>query len=106
LAAQVSLGERLVVLKVTPCDAEEHLSLGRVQHTHIVPLYSVQDYPAQGLRALCMPYFGGAALSALLADLQGLPPARRTGQALLDVLDRARPEATAIGGPARQSLAR
>ena len=49
LASQLSLGDRPVVLKLTPCDAHEHLWLARLQHTHIVPLYSVQDHPARGL---------------------------------------------------------
>src|SRR5262249_44518558 len=123
LASQLSLGDRPVVLKLTPCEAGEHLSLARLQHTHIVPLYSVQDHPARGLRALCMPYFGGATLARLLEALRGQPPARRTGQDLLDALDRAQAAAplvppappplppppagggVRVKGPARQTLA-
>src|SRR5262249_30537180 len=82
-----SLGDRPVVLKLTPCEAHEHLSLARLQHTHIVPLYSAQDHLDRGLRVLCMPYFGGATLARLLAALRTRPPARRTGQDLLDALD-------------------
>jgi serine/threonine protein kinase/Tfp pilus assembly protein PilF len=89
LASQLSLGDRPVVLKLTPAEAGEHLSLARLQHTHIVPLYSVQDYPDRGLRALCMPYFGGATLEQVLGVLHPLPPAARTGQDLLDALDQA-----------------
>ncbi len=89
LARQQSLGGRPVVLKLTPREAGEHLSLARLQHTHIVPLYCVQDDPARGLRALCMPYFGGTTLAQLLETLGLLPPALRTGQDLLNVLDRA-----------------
>jgi serine/threonine protein kinase len=88
LASQLSLGSRPVVLKVTPLEAHEHLSLARLQHTHIVPLYSAQDQPARGLRTLCMPYFGGATLAQLLEALQPQAPAQRTGQHLLDALDR------------------
>src|SRR5439155_8334599 len=66
LASQLSLGDRPVVLKLAPCEADEHLSLARLQHTHIVPLYSIQDHAARGLRALCMPYFGGGTLAQLL----------------------------------------
>src|SRR5207244_262672 len=43
---------------------------------------------ARGLRALCMPFFGGATLDRLLQALRPRPPARRTGQDLLDALDR------------------
>jgi hypothetical protein len=111
LASQLSLGDRPVVLKLTPCEAGEHLSLARLQHTHIVPLYSVQDDPVRGLRALCMPYFGGVTPARLLEALRPRPPARRTGQDLLDVLDRAATGTwpSTIGnwpGPARQFLAR
>ncbi len=38
LATQPSLSYRHVVLKVTPDDHLEHLSLARLQHTHIMPL--------------------------------------------------------------------
>jgi serine/threonine protein kinase len=109
LAQQLSLADRPVVLKLTPPDGREHLSLARLQHTFIVPLHSAQDYPAQGLRALCMPYFGGATLAHVLDGLRGQSPARRTGQALLEALDQAQaraPLSPAGRGPARAALAR
>lgn len=65
LATQRSLGGRPVVLKLSPIDGREHLSLARLQHTHIVPLYSVHEFPAFGLRGLCLPYFGGVTLDRL-----------------------------------------
>ncbi len=79
LAAQSALADRPVVLKLVPRGGDEHLSLARLQHSHIVPLYSVEDDPARGLRALCMPYFGGTTLARLLEALGGLPPGRRAG---------------------------
>ena len=88
LAAQPALADRPVVLKVTPREHEEHLSLARLQHTHIVPLYSAQSFPDRGLRALCMPYLGGANLAQILARLADLPAGRRRGRDLLRVLDR------------------
>ena len=45
LAVQCSLGDRPVVLKITSRGGEEHLSLARLQHTHIVPLLSVLEEP-------------------------------------------------------------
>ena len=60
---RAALADRLVVLKVISDDQEEHLRLARLQHTHIVPLYSEQTFPDRGLRALCMPYLGGASLA-------------------------------------------
>ncbi len=108
LASQLSLGDRPVVVKLGPAEAREHLSLARLQHTHIVPLYSVQDHPSRGLRSLCMPYFGGGTLAQVLEALRTRPPARRTGQLLVDALDRAQaaaPVVAAARGPARHALA-
>ena len=87
LAAQPSLADRPVVLKVTPREHDEHLSLARLQHTHIVPLYSAQAFPDRGLRALCMPYLGGANLAQILAALADIPADRRRGRDLLRALD-------------------
>ena len=86
LAAQPSLSYRQVVLKVTTDDHGEHLSLARLQHTHIMPLYSEHEFPARRLRALCMPYLGGTTLARILAALNRVPADRRSGQSLLDVL--------------------
>jgi serine/threonine protein kinase len=108
LAQQRCLGDRPVVLKLTPAEAREHLALARLQHTHIVPLYSIQDHAGRGLRALCMPYFGGATLDRVLAALPA-PPGRRTGQDLLDALDRTQAGGPVIAParvPARRLLAR
>jgi serine/threonine protein kinase/Tfp pilus assembly protein PilF len=85
-ATQGSLGGRTVVLKLTRRGGREHLSLARVQHTHIVPLYSVHDLPEHGLCALCMPYFGGATLATLLSSVETLSPACRTGNDLATAL--------------------
>src|SRR5262249_56482551 len=73
LATQPALADRPVVLKLVPLLGREHLSLARLQHTHVVPLFSVQDFPDRLLRALCLPYFGGASLAALLASIRVLP---------------------------------
>ncbi len=88
LAAQQSLSNRRVVLKLVAPEACEHLLLARLQHTHIVPLYSVEHDPARNLRALCMPYFGGATLARLLELMQSVRPIRRVGRDLLAALDR------------------
>jgi serine/threonine protein kinase/tetratricopeptide (TPR) repeat protein len=107
LATQPALADRPVVLKVTPCSGREHLSLARLQHSHIVPLYSAQDDPARNLRALCMPYFGGATLLRVLELLQDHPPSRRAGRLVLDALQRAQrsaPVSVPVAGPACQFL--
>jgi serine/threonine protein kinase len=107
LATQPTLGDRPVVLKFTPCRGREHLSLARLQHTGIVPLYFAQDDPASNLRTLCMPYFGGMTLAELLEALYGIPPAQRTGAHLLEALDQAQqaaPVKLPAKGPFRQAL--
>jgi serine/threonine protein kinase/lipoprotein NlpI len=108
LAAQAALADRPVVLKVTPRDGHEHLALARLQHTHIMPLYSSQEDTVRNLRAMCMPYFGGATLAQLLKWLEETSPEQRTGQLLLDLL-RQPPAAGAVAlpleGPACRLLA-
>src|SRR5262249_25754926 len=108
LATQRSLADRPIVLKCTPLTGQEHLSLARLQHTHIVPLYSVQDDGDSHLRVLCMPYFGGARLARVLRALRDVPLARRCGRDLLNALDQAEPKTRVnfpLAGPARQWLA-
>lgn len=103
-ATQTSLGDRPVVLKITSRSGKEHLALARLQHTHIVPLLSVVDDPARNMRVICMPYFGGLSLAAILETLKDQPLDGRTGQHILDVLDQARAQA-AIALPASRDPA-
>jgi serine/threonine protein kinase/Flp pilus assembly protein TadD len=109
LATQPTLADRSVVLKVTQRQDLEFLSLARLQHTHIIPLHGVHDFPSRNLRALCQPYLGGATLARLLTDLRPILPARRTGRALVEALDTAAREhprpRVGNGGP-RTALAR
>lgn len=79
LAVQPSLASRPVALKVVPAANDEHLSLARLQHTYIVPLYSEHEMIDLGLRALCMPYLGGASLDRVLEKLGGIAPEDRSG---------------------------
>jgi serine/threonine protein kinase len=88
LATQPALVDRPVVLKLTPCRGGEHLSLARLQHTGIVPLYFVHDEPTRNVRTLCMPYFGCVTLARLLEELRSVPLGKRTGADIVDVLDR------------------
>src|SRR5437879_10410118 len=93
LARERALGDRPIVLKVTHCRGQEHLSLARLQHTHIVPLYFAQEDPDKDHRVLCMPYFGTVTLASMLIALKEKPSEERTGADMLAVLDRARSEA-------------
>jgi serine/threonine protein kinase/tetratricopeptide (TPR) repeat protein len=105
VATQTKLAERPVVLKITALDdaqvdggiglggagggggTPEHLSLARLQHTNIVPLYSVTDDLSRGVRVLCMPYFGRATIASLIERLADVPLVERTGRHVLDVID-------------------
>ena len=91
LASEPDLADRLVVLKVIPADQDEHLSLARFQHTHIIPLFSEQTFADRGLRALCMPYLGGTSLARLLEMLAPIPVEQRRGRHLLEALSRIHP---------------
>ncbi|MEO6436985.1 MAG: tetratricopeptide repeat protein, partial [Tepidisphaeraceae bacterium] len=90
--------DRPVVLKITPLDGEggdrggdggEHLSLARLQHTNIVPLYAVIGDAKRSVRILCMPFFGRATLAWLLESLAGVPLHARSGRHVVDAIDRA-----------------
>jgi serine/threonine protein kinase len=109
LASDPDLGDRPVVLKLTPRGLDEHVSLARLQHTHIVPLYAAPEFPAQGLRALCMPFLGGASLDRVLDEIRAHPGDRPDGRAIVAAIDRAQeglPVAVDSGGPACRVLAR
>jgi serine/threonine protein kinase/lipoprotein NlpI len=66
LAEQVELAGRPVVVKVSAAEGTEPQTLAQLQHTHIVPIYSQHENAAAGVRAVCMPFFGGASLSRVL----------------------------------------
>ncbi len=87
LAEQKSLAGRLVALKVSRAEGDEPQLLARLQHTHIVPIHSVFDDPATGLRLMCMPYLGGANLSQVLDRAVSRGSTRATGRELVDALD-------------------
>ena len=89
LAEQPALSDRTVVVKFTAGGGAEHLSLARLQHTGIMPLYLVQDFPERNLRALCMPHLGGISLLRMLEAVAEEPIARRSGQSLVAALERA-----------------
>ncbi len=88
LAEEVNLGRRLVALKVSRAEGDEPRVLARLQHAHIVPVHSVLDEPATGLRLLCMPFFGGANLAQLLQEAWGLTHTQATGRSLVEALDQ------------------
>jgi serine/threonine protein kinase/Flp pilus assembly protein TadD len=83
LAQQGDLANRSVVLKVSPTSDDESQALAQLQHTNIVPIYSV--HRAGSLQAVCMPYFGATTLANVLKDMEGreLP---RSGKDLVSTI--------------------
>lgn len=72
LARQPDLASRLVVLKVSGRLNAEADKLARLQHTNIVPVYSVHrgEGPDENY-AICMPYLGSLTLADLLLLFEG-----------------------------------
>ncbi len=70
LAIQIDIGERLVVLKLSPNHAAETEALGRLIHPNIVPIHSVARDEERGLSVLCMPYLGLATLFDVVSSNQ------------------------------------
>ena len=70
LAEQADLAGRPVVLKISAIEGDEPQTLAQLQHTNIVPIYSVHEDQRAGLRAVCMPFFGGANLTSVLEQLR------------------------------------
>ena len=77
LARERPLADRLVALKVARNGSREPQTLARLQHTHIVPVYSYRIDPATGLHLLCMPYLGRVTLADVLAHPRSAKHARR-----------------------------
>jgi serine/threonine protein kinase/tetratricopeptide (TPR) repeat protein len=88
LAEQAELGDRPVVLKLSPIEGTEPQTLAQMQHTHIVPIYSVHEDPVAGLRAVCMPFLGVASLSQVLKELWNHTPKPMHGHELVEALQR------------------
>jgi serine/threonine protein kinase/Tfp pilus assembly protein PilF len=82
LARQKGLAGRHVALKVsTNLTGEEH-TLAQLQHTNIIPIYSVHQ--AGALHALCMPYLGSVTLAHVLDNWRGRQALPLSGKALVD----------------------
>ena len=91
LATQLGLAGRYVALKVVRRQLGEPTHLARLQHTGIVPLYSVHRIGSYS--ALCMPYFGSATLADWLGSSESLS---RNGQSLVETVQSAQMRLTTI----------
>src|SRR5262245_36974950 len=84
LCQQGELANRYVVLKVSLRIDTESQTLAQLQHTNVVPIYSVHQ--AGALQAVCMPYFGSTTLATVLNDLQGRESLPASGKGLISTL--------------------
>jgi serine/threonine protein kinase/Flp pilus assembly protein TadD len=84
LARQGDLAARFVALKVSTDLAGESRTLARLQHTNIVPIYSVHHVAP--FQAVCMPYFGATTLAHLLACYRRGQSLPATGRQLVNTL--------------------
>jgi serine/threonine protein kinase/tetratricopeptide (TPR) repeat protein len=86
LAEQGDLAHRRVALKVTAQSVRESQTLAQLQHTNIVPIYSV--HRAGSLQAICMPYFGATTLADVLQDVGSSPSLPASGKLLVSTVNR------------------
>jgi serine/threonine protein kinase/tetratricopeptide (TPR) repeat protein len=80
LARQGDLAGRPVALKVARDAGGESQTLAQLQHTNIVPVYSV--HRSGPLQAVCMPYCGRVTLADVLLGLRHLPGLPSSGREL------------------------
>jgi serine/threonine protein kinase len=85
LAEQGELAGRLVALKLSRhTRLAEPQTLARLQHTHIVPVYSV--HRSGPFEAVCMPFLGRTTLADLLRQLRGRRTWPESGRDLADTV--------------------
>ncbi len=88
LATEPALGNRLVVVKVSPWGGCEAETLGRLTHRNIVPVYSVQQDESSHLTAVCMPYLGRSTLLNVLDAASTNEVSPRHAEMICDVARR------------------
>jgi serine/threonine protein kinase/Flp pilus assembly protein TadD len=78
LAHQQALANRPVALKISFRPTREAERLARLQHTNIVPVYSVHD--EDPVQIICMPYLGRVTLADLIRAYRVEHPAGPSGR--------------------------
>jgi serine/threonine protein kinase/Tfp pilus assembly protein PilF len=89
LARERDLGDREVIVKICRQANEEAARLGRLEHPHIVPVFSVQPHPHPGLTIICMPYLGSATLADVIPQPGECGPGRARGADVLQAIQQA-----------------
>jgi serine/threonine protein kinase len=94
LATEASTGDRPVAVKVSRMTTNEACTLGRLHHSHVVPILWASRDEQRNWNVVCMPFFGSATLmdvrDRLYLKEASLPPDR--ARAILDAIGQtARP---------------
>jgi serine/threonine protein kinase len=108
LAEQSNLENRLVVVKIATRQTREPWLLARVRHVHIVEIVSHTVVDDGAFQLICMPFWGGGTLTAVLAAQRQRNRRPTSGLDLLVDLDAiAAPEYPTVRPtrPAREILA-
>ncbi len=88
LATEPALGDRWVIVKVSPWGGCEAETLGRLTHRNIVPVYSVQEDESTHLTAVCMPYLGRSTLLTVLGSAAAITGFPRHAELICEVARR------------------
>ncbi len=88
LAKQGDLAGRSVALKVAADVFDESQTLAKLQHTNIVPIYSI--HKSGKLQAVCMPYFGTTTLADILSHVESQPSLPNSGKFVVSTLNNRR----------------
>jgi serine/threonine protein kinase len=84
LAQQGDLAGRYVALKVSADIFDESQTLAQLQHTNVVPIYSI--HRVSPFLAVCMPYFGSTTVADVLSDLATRRAMPTSGAELVQML--------------------
>lgn len=104
-AREPALGDRLVAVKISPETSTEAAIVGRLNHPHIVPVYSVREEPLTGLSVVCMPYLGSATLTQVLDRIRAEGKKQGEAKAAI-ILEAVREPGSKTAAPAAPILAR
>jgi serine/threonine protein kinase len=86
LARQIAL-DRLVALKVSADLGQEARTMARLEHDHIVQVFSETVDPPQRLRLICMRYVPGTTLEKVIEALRRKGRNEWSGRILLETID-------------------
>ena len=90
LARQGTLSDRFVVIKISPHLDDEPRLLAQLQHTNIVPIYSIHYW--RPFQIVCMPYFGTTTLKVVCDHLKSQDTLPETGLGLISSLTERKSE--------------